>query len=210
MSQDLSYSIDQSYPFPMSTTGSYKTCDISRCMCCCDISGCMCCCNINGLSRSSKKPIYSCCKTFINVYSITEQDIYQGKPILFDTHNSCSGNCYHDEQSADIWIWKSGYYHVSINVYSIESVQFSLVMNNTITIPGTTFGSLTGLSSNNATSIIYISEDDIILESQCSPSGYACKLQVVNNTGYLPYITLYGSTNSVLQNTASFTLMQID
>ena len=210
MSQKITYVKNSAYPFPHGPHG------ITR-----DISGvCMISAVAAGDTDETGEPAPLCpsdqhdycCKSFINVYSITEQTIDNGSPIQFDTHSACCGDCYHDENSTDIWIWKAGYYQVSVNIYSIESVQFSLVMNDSIVIPGTTFGSLTGLSSNNMTAIICIEDSDMDLPLECSPSGYGCKLQVVNNTCYLQYITLYGSScssNIIEQNTASMTIIKI-
>jgi len=152
------------------------------------------------------------CKTFLNAYSITEQTIDYGKPIFFDTHTAIMGGCFHEPQSSDIWICKAGFYNISINVSAIESAQFSLVKNESIIVPGTTMGSFTGLSINNITTIIYISEDDMTMETQYSQNGLACKLQVINNTRYIPSITLYGSasTNNIIQqNTATITILHI-
>jgi hypothetical protein len=152
------------------------------------------------------------CKTFLNAYSITEQTIDYGKPIFFDTHTAIMGGCFHEPQSSDIWICKAGFYNISINVSAIESAQFSLVKNESIIVPGTTMGSFTGLSINNITTIICISEDDMTMETQYSQNGLACKLQVINNTRYIPSITLYGSasTNNIIQqNTATITIIHI-
>ena len=151
-------------------------------------------------------------QTFISVYSIIEQHVDQGKPILFDMHSAIYGYCFHEPNTSDIWIWKPGFYSISINVYSVDPMQLSLVKNETTIIPGTTTGSLTGLSAVSTTGIIYICINDMTMEKAYSPSGYGCKLQVVNNTTYTPYITLYGSTSSdstIHQNTATFTIIRI-
>ena len=203
MSQGISYDVNNICPFIVGPTGSmqrhYKISAVSD--------------GPTGSTDEADETDSTCCdKSFINVYSITEQTIDNGSPIQFDTHSACCGDCYHDENSTDIWLWKAGYYQVSVNIYSIESVQFSLVMNESIVIPGTTFGSLTGLSSNNMTAIICIEDSDMDLPLECSPSGYGCKLQVVNNTCYLQYITLYGSScssNIIEQNTASMTIVRL-
>lgn len=207
MSQGISYDVNNICPFIVGPTGSmqrhYK---ISA------VSGLSDTGPTGSMDESDETDSTCCDKAFINVYSITEQTIDNGSPIKFDTHSACCGDCYHAENSTDIWLWKAGYYQVSVNIYSIESVQFSLVMNDSIVIPGTTFGSLTGLSSNNMTAIICIEDSDMDLPLECSPSGYGCKLQVVNNTCYLQYITLYGSScssNIIEQNTASMTIVKL-
>lgn len=151
-------------------------------------------------------------QTFINVYSVIEQQVSQNCPILFDMHSAVYGYCFHEPNSSDIWIWKTGFYHIIINVYSVEPMQLSLVKNETSIVAGTTVGSLTGLSSLNSSSIIYICSNDMCMDTAYSPCNYGCKLQVVNNTSYLPYITLSGSSNSdneIQQNTASLTVMRI-
>lgn len=207
MSQGISYDVNNICPFIVGPSGCmeryYKISAVSGV----GDSG-----PTDKATESDDSDSTCCDKAFINVYSITEQAIDCGSPIQFDTHTACCGDCYHGENSTDIWLWKAGYYQVSVNIYSIESVQFSLVMNDSIVIPGTTFGSLTGLSSNNMTAIICIEDSDMDLQLDCSPSGYGCKLQVVNNTCYLQYVTLYGSScssNVILQNTASMTIIKL-
>lgn len=204
MSQGISYDVNNICPFIVGPTGTmqrhYK------------ISSSDAAVTTDDADKSDDSDSTCCDKTFISVYSIKEQTIDCGSPIKFDKHTACCGDCYHGKNSPDIWLWKAGYYQVSVNVYTIESGQFSLVMNDSIVIPGTTFGSLTGLSSNNMSAIICIEDSDMDLQLDCSPSGYGCKLKVVNNTCYLQYITLYGSASSsniIEQNTASMTIIRL-
>ena len=153
--------------------------------------------------------IYKPNKTFLNAYSVTEQNINSGEPIFFDTHSAISGNCSHSPNTSDIFIYQSGNYHISININSVESAQFSLVKNEVTNIPGMTMGIFSGLAQNSLTGIICIVDADLITQGS---KGLGCKLQVINNTKYISDITLYGSismNNIMQQNTAAITIMRL-
>ena len=207
MSQKNSYITNNTYPFLMGTTGCSLLSDANG------LTG-----TTGTTGPTGESPIVCLCqheycsKTFINVYSVLEQDIYQDMPIAFDTHTTCLGNCFHEDNSSNIWIWEPGFYQITVTVSAIEPSQFSLVLNDNIVIPGATFGSLSGLSVNNMCTIIQIDDSDMDLATEYSQSGMACKLQVVNNTSYIPFITLYGSSCSsqiIQQNTASLTIIRL-
>ena len=153
--------------------------------------------------------IYKPNKTFLNAYSVTEQNINSGEPIFFDTHSAISGNCSHDENTSDIYIYQSGDYHISMSINSVESSQVSLVKNDVEIVPGMTIGIFSGLAQNSLTGIICIVDADLITQGS---KGLGCKLQVINNTKYISDITLYGSismNNIMQQNTAAITIMRL-
>jgi len=148
--------------------------------------------------------------TFINMYSVMQQKILNSQPILFDTFSVCQGNCSHSPNSSEIWVWKSGYYHVSAIINQLQAGQFSLSKNG-IVIPGSSYGSLTG-SALQLICIIYISIEDINFPNIISPTGMACKIELVNNSANYPFITIYSyenSGNTISQNSASIALMLI-
>jgi hypothetical protein len=149
--------------------------------------------------------------TFISVYSTTEQTISQNNPIVFDAHSYLFGDCNHLPNSSEIWIWKSGYYFISVNINEMEAGQFSIVKNGSTNLIGGTIGSLSG-SSLSTSLITEITDADINIPTEISPTGIACKLQVINNSAQYPSITLYGSAstgNLIPQNSASFSIFLI-
>ena len=149
--------------------------------------------------------------TFISVYSTTEQTISQNNPVLFDAHSYLFGDCNHLPNSSEIWIWKSGYYFISVNINEMEAGQFSIVKNGSANLIGGTIGSLSG-SSLSTSLITEITDNDINIPTEISPTRFACKLQVINNSAQYPSITLYGSAstgNLIPQNSASFSIFLI-
>jgi hypothetical protein len=149
--------------------------------------------------------------TFISVYSTTEQTISQNNPILFDAHSYLFGDCNHLPNSSEIWIWKSGYYFVNVNINEMEAGQFSIVKNGSTNLIGGTIGSLSG-SSLSTSLITQFTDADINIPTEISPTGFACKLQIINNSAQYPSITLYGSAstgNLIPQNSASFSIFLI-
>jgi len=146
-------------------------------------------------------------QTFIHSYSWTEQKILMNQPIIFDSNSAVVGNCGHIDNTGDIWIWKSGFYQIIMNIYQLATGQFSLIKNGGI-VSGTTVGSINGSSLNNS-SIIQIVDGDITNSCSISPNGLGCQLQVTN-TSLMPSISLYGSASSgnpVPQNSASITII---
>lgn len=149
--------------------------------------------------------------TFITVYSTTEQTITQNNPIVFDAHSYLFGDCNHTPNSSEIWLWKPGYYFINVNINEIEAGQFSIVKNSSANLIGGTIGSLSG-SCLTGSLITQITEEDINIPTVNSPTGVACKLQVVNNSAQYPSVTLYGSAstgNLIPQNSASFSIFLI-
>jgi len=149
--------------------------------------------------------------TFINLYTIKQQNIQQNQAILFDTFTACVGDCCHYPNTSEIWIWKSGYYFISANINQLQAGKFSLFKNGVV-IPGTSYGSLTG-SALQITSIFNISNEDINIANSISPTNMACKIEIVNNSDNYPFITIYSyegiGSNVISQNSASIALMLI-
>lgn len=138
-------------------------------------------------------PLSQISQTFINVYSVTEQNIPKNSAVSFDFHNSMFGDCFHNPNTTELYIWRTGFYYMYTNIYHIEGSQFSLYKNADI-IPGGTIGSLIGSSQNSNVCIVLLSNDDMTTPTLYSPTGYACKIQLVNNTPYIPSVTLYDAS----------------
>jgi hypothetical protein len=152
--------------------------------------------------------------TFINAYSTSEQKIEKDGYIIFDYTNSIYGNSLHIPKTSEIYIWKPGYYSVYTSIYHMESCQFSLLKNSQFIAPVSTVGSFFGSSQNTNYFIIQLTNQDMITPLSSSNTGYACKLQLINNTNtsYIPYVTLIGSYsagNLLPQITASITIQSI-
>ena len=120
-------------------------------------------------------------QTFINAYSTTEQQIRIGDSIIFDSHSSLFGDCGHLPNTSDIFIWRTGFYFISISIYHLETCQFSIYKNSINIIPESTIGSLTGSSQTMSNFITEISINDMITQTDLSPSGFACNLKLINN-----------------------------
>jgi len=149
------------------------------------------------------------CDTFINIYSTNQQQVNQNSAIVFDNNNYIQGSCFHSPNTSDIYIWKPGFYYVYTNIYHIEGCQFSIYKNSTSIVPGSTIGSLTGSSQNSSNMILQVTSEDFTTPTTNSPTGMACKIEIFNNTPYIPFVTLYDSTGlgySIPQINASLTL----
>ena len=81
------------------------------------------------------------------------------------------------------------------NLYHIEPCQFS-VFKNGILLPFTTIGSPTGSAQNSTVIIFEIKTIDFTTPTFLSPSGFACDIQVVNHTSFVPLVLLNGSSGS--------------
>lgn len=150
------------------------------------------------------------CDTFINAYSMTEQRIQSGNPVIFESQSVLRGNCAHLPNTDEIWIWRSGYYNVYISIYTLEACQFSVLKNATAIVPNSTIGNISGGSQTTTSFIMNITDDDIITQTNNSPFGVACKIQLVSNIGFIPHITLVGAASSgytIPQTTATITIM---
>ena len=146
--------------------------------------------------------------TFINVYSTAQQKILHNHPISFTSHSEMSGNCGHTPNTSEVWIWQAGYYFVSSTINQLQAGQFSIVKNGVI-IPGSSYGSLIG-SALQIICIFHILNEDINTSTSLSPTGMACKLELINNSANYPFVTLYGSEssgNTIAQNSASLVVL---
>jgi hypothetical protein len=137
-------------------------------------------------------PIYD--TTFLNIYNMDKQIVGQNSSITFNSHNSIFGCCYHEPRTSQIFIWKTGFYHVFTNIYHFEGCQFSLFKNSTEIIPGSTIGTISGTTQNSNTVIIPICANDLIMDCSYSPSGLACSIELVNITPTIDSILLYDSS----------------
>jgi hypothetical protein len=142
-------------------------------------------------STGATGPVFNFTSTFINVYSIMQQNILQEQSVYFENISAQSGDCGHLLTDGDVWFWKSGYYYVHVNLHHIEPCQFSILKNGVV-VNGSTFASPTGATQNSHTVIIEIYPNDINQITPVSPSNLACKLQLVNHTSYVPVVTLNG------------------
>jgi len=152
--------------------------------------------------------------TFINVYSTSEQKINTHKYILFEQINSIFGDCFLSPNTSEIFIWKSGFYSVYTSIFILEACQFSLIKNSNFITPVSTVGSMFSSTQNVNYFIIELKDEDMITPFSQSSSGFACKLQVINNTktSYMSYVSLHGSHssgNQLPQITASITIQSI-
>jgi hypothetical protein len=152
-------------------------------------------------------PHYDICSTFINAYTILQQKILNNQSIIFDKVSACHGDCSHIPNTSEIWIWKSGYYYFSASIIQLQAGKFSLYKNG-VSIPGSSCCSLTG-SALQLMCIFHISNEDII-HNTISPTGMACKIELVNNSENYPFVTIYSYENTgivIHPNSAAITLM---
>ena len=120
--------------------------------------------------------------TFMNVYSTSQQQVISNNPVVFDLNNSVMGDCAHNQNSSRLLFWRTGYYFVYINLYHIEGCQFSLYKNSNSIVPASTIGSLSGTTQNSSSLILHIIDQDMIYPTNLSPTGYACNIELINNT----------------------------
>jgi hypothetical protein len=141
--------------------------------------------------------------TILSIYTTMEQQVAQDAPIIFDSSSAILGDCMFVPNTSDIWVTSPGYYQIYTNIYHLEACQFGLYKNGTIVENGT-IGSLSGSSQNTNSFILSILDTDMMEKG--------CNLQLINNTAYLPYVTIIGSPssgNSIPQVSASLTLIKI-
>ena len=146
--------------------------------------------------------------TFINVYSTAQQQLLPNHSIIFESFTVAHGSCGHLPNSSEIWIWKSGYYFITANINQLQAGQFVMFKNGAV-ITGTSYGSLTG-SALQLSGIIQIHPEDINITHEQSPTGMACKLEIMNNSSNYPFITLYAAEsyrNMNPQNSVSMSII---
>lgn len=152
-------------------------------------------------------------KTYLSICSMKEQYILVDEPIIFDEHTALMGHCMHIAGKPEIYIWKSGCYLISINIYTLSQCQFSIIKNMLYIVKGSTIGGMSGSSQNTHTFIMNITDDDIVKDFTGSPSGKACILHIVNSSSISRGVNLYGSPTigtPIPQITASFTMMCVE
>ena len=132
--------------------------------------------------------------TFLNIYNMEKQIVGMNSPILFASNNSISGCCAHSERTSPLFIWKTGFYHIFVNIYHVEGCQFSLFKNSTDIIPGSTIGTISGTTQNSNTVIVPITTDDLIMDCSASPCGFACAIELINITPTTDSILLYDAS----------------
>lgn len=145
--------------------------------------------------------------TFFTVYSTLQQKIEPNASVLFEKQTVVQGSSGYTPTTSHLYVWKPGFYHVYTNLSPLESCQFSLFKNNML-IPGTTFGSLVGSSSQSGMFIIHIVAEDFVSPFSGSPYGNACVLQLRNQSANKP-VFLYDATSlgyKTQQIVASITL----
>jgi hypothetical protein len=132
--------------------------------------------------------------SFMNVYSTSQQQVISNNPVVFDLNNSVMGDCAHNLNSSQLLFWRTGYYFVYINLYHIEGCQFSLYKNSNSIVPASTIGSLSGTTQNSSSLILHISAENMIYPTNLSPTGYACNIELINNTIGTGSVTLYDAS----------------
>ena len=148
-------------------------------------------------------PFFPNNKTFLSIYTTMEQQVEQNAAVIFDSSSAIMGDCLFETNNPDIWITTPGFYQIYTNIYHLEACQFALYKNGVIVENGTT-GSLSGSSQNTNNFIIQVLDTDIM--------DNGCNLQLINNTAYLPYVTIIGSSssgNAMPQVSASLTIIKI-
>ena len=152
-------------------------------------------------------------KTYLSICSMKEQYILVDEPIIFEEQTAMMGHCKHVVETANIYVWKSGYYLININIYTLSPCQFSIIKNMLYIMKGSTIGGISGSLQNTHTFIIHITEDDMITDFSDSLTGKTCVLQIVNSSSITRGINLYGSTSTgtpIPQITASFSMICIE
>jgi hypothetical protein len=149
-------------------------------------------------------------QSFITAYSLTEQELSIDQPIVFDTHSVLFGDCIHNANSPDIWLWKPGNYMVSVGICPIDKCQFSIIKNTSSIIPGGTFGINSPMSSQaNIMFIMLLEETDFTELIPNSNNNYGCRIQVVNTSSLTEITTLYSSPNPMPQISATITIIRL-
>jgi hypothetical protein len=153
--------------------------------------------------------ICQCNGTFIHVDRETDQLLAAEEAVIFDKNAVSYGDCGFTINTSDIWVWRSGYYHLYFNLYHQEACQFTVFKNGAV-VPGSTVGSPTGSSQNANAIILKLSASDFTESTSFpAPGGLAARLQIVNHTSFVPFVTLNGlggSGSATPQVTATVTL----
>jgi hypothetical protein len=137
-------------------------------------------------------PTGSMSKTFIDVYSSTVQNVLVGSSVVYDNFIQKMGSIDLLPFTSKIYIWQPGYYYVTTHLHVIEPVQFAIFLNGNIS--GIPFSSSTGSAILYHDVIIHITQNDMIIPTTLSPSGFAATLETVNHISFNP--------NAILNNPA--------
>ena len=151
-------------------------------------------------------------KTNITVYSLKEQNVGLDQSIVFDMPIIQNGGCVFINDTSEIWLYKKGLYHISYIVNTVEPCQISMVKNEASILVGSTNGTFTGTSQNTNVFLCQLDEIDFTEKCEKSPTGYGCKLEIVNSSSITNSVSLYGSRmtgNVIPQITASMTIMSV-
>ena len=151
-------------------------------------------------------------QSFITAYSLTEQLLSVDEPIVFDTHSILFGDCLHQENSPDIWLWKPGNYLIYIAICANDKCQFSVIKNTTDIIPGGTFGVNIAYAQTNLSFLTLLEDTDFTEIIPNTTDKYGCRIQVVNTSSITENVRLYGSSstgNPIPQVTSSITIIRM-
>lgn len=147
--------------------------------------------------------------TFIHVLATEPQILAVEDSIVFDTNPVLAGDCAFVPSSADIWLWKPGYYYTSITIHHKEPGQFSLIKNNVFVVNGGIFTSSLANSHITTTLLFQIEPSDIITATALSPTGFACNIQLKNHISNSPTVSIEQSNPglAIPNSLASITLL---
>jgi|LauGreDrversion4_2_1035121.scaffolds.fasta_scaffold04004_5 hypothetical protein len=147
--------------------------------------------------------------TFIHVLATEPQILAVEDSIVFDTNPVLAGDCAFVPSSADIWLWKPGYYYTSITIHHKEPGQFSLIKNNVFVVNGGIFTSSLANSHITTTLLFQIEPSDIITATDLSPTGFACNIQLKNHISNTPTVSIEQSNPglAIPNSLASITLL---
>jgi hypothetical protein len=147
-------------------------------------------------------------QTFIDVYSATNQNVLVGSPVIYDAFVTQLGGIAHLPFTSQIYIWQPGYYYVTTHLHVIEPVQFAIFLNGIIS--GIPFSSSTGSAILYHDVIINITQNDMIIPTTLSPSGFAAVLETVNHISYNPNAILNNPAGSAPNdNTAKMVVIKL-
>jgi hypothetical protein len=154
-------------------------------------------------------PVFA--QTFLHVDRESDQILLANESVIWNANIVALGDAGNNSGESELYIWKSGYYHMYYNLYHQEPCQFTIFKNNVV-LPGTTIGSPTGSSQNSASIIFQLTDADIVSPTDLSPSGFAAKLQVTNYASFAPIVLLNGlsgSGSATPQITATVTIFKL-
>ena len=149
--------------------------------------------------------------TFIHALRENDQLLAANDNVIFEEANEMVGGCYLASNSADIYVWATGHYHVYFNLCHQEACQFTLFRNN-IVVPHTTSGSPTGSTQNSNVFIMRVLAEDLITDCPQAPGGKAALINLRNYLSFVPVVTLNGlagSGSATPQVVATITIVMI-